>query len=125
MELVSVIVPVYNVEKYLKKCVDSILSQSYQNIEVILINDGSLDGSGEICEAYAKKDERIKYITQNNSGLGKTRNRGIEEASGKYLLFVDSDDYIENTMIEKLYHNITESHADVASCGIYNVYRQK
>lgn len=113
MELVSVIVPVYNVEKYLKKCVDSILSQSYQNIEVILINDGSLDGSGEICEAYAKKDERIKYITQNNSGLGKTRNRGIEEASGKYLLFVDSDDYIENTMIEKLYHNITESHADV------------
>jgi len=125
MELVSVIVPVYNVEKYLKKCVDSILSQSYQNIEVILINDGSLDGSGEICEAYAKKDERIKYITQNNSGLGKTRNRGIEEASGKYLLFVDSDDYIENTMIEKLYHNITESHADVASCGVYNVYRQK
>ena len=125
MELVSVIVPVYNVEKYLKKCVDSILSQSYQNIEVILINDGSLDGSGEICEAYVKKDERIKYITQNNSGLGKTRNRGVEEASGKYLLFVDSDDYIENTMIEKLYHNITESHADVASCGVYNVYRQK
>ena len=108
MELVSVIVPVYNVEKYLKKCVDSILSQSYQNIEVILINDGSLDGSGEICEAYAQKDERIKYITQNNSGLGKTRNRGVEEASGKYLLFVDSDDYIENTMIILVLRFITE-----------------
>lgn len=76
MELVSVIVPVYNVEKYIKKCVDSILAQTYQNIEIILINDGSLDGSGAICEAYAKEDERIKYITQNQFGTWKNEKSG-------------------------------------------------
>ncbi len=125
MPLVSVIVPVYNVEKYLKKCIDSILGQTYKELEIILINDGSTDSSDLICREYAKGDFRIRYLSQENRGLGRTRNRGIEEAKGEYLLFVDSDDYIEKTMVQHLYHNIIKSGADVASCGIYNVFQKK
>ena len=123
--LISVIVPVYRVEKYMERCVKSILSQTYKNLEVILVDDGSPDQCPAICDACAEKDASVKVIHQENKGLSGARNAGIDAASGEYLAFVDSDDYIENTMIEKLYHNITESHADVASCGVYNVYRQK
>lgn len=100
--LISVIVPVYNVEKYLGKCVDSLLGQTYRELEIILVDDGSPDRCGEICDAYAKKDHRIKVIHKENGGLSDARNAGIKKASGEYLLFVDSDDYIERDLIEKV-----------------------
>src|SRR5690606_16938614 len=93
-ELISVVIPVYNVELYLDQCIRSIIDQSYSNIEIILINDGSTDGSHEICEPWANKDGRIKYIKQINQGLGPTRNRGINLANGRYITFIDSDDWI-------------------------------
>ncbi|MGN0557411.1 MAG: glycosyltransferase family 2 protein [Acutalibacteraceae bacterium] len=99
---VSVIVPVYNTEKYLGKCVDSILSQSYADIELILINDGSSDRSGEICDSYAEKDSRVAVIHQPNSGVSAARNAGISAATGEFLMFVDSDDCIERDYIEAL-----------------------
>lgn len=125
MHSVSIIVPVYNVEKYLAKCIESILSQTYRDIEVLLIDDGSTDGSADICKEYSRQDDRIRYIRQENGGLGNARNRGIQEASGKYILFIDSDDYIAENMVEQLYQNIITSGADMATCGIYNVFQQK
>jgi len=103
--LISVIVPVYNVEPYLKRCLDSILSQTYKNLEIILINDGSTDNSGEICEEYSKKDKRIRLIHQINKGAASARNVGLNIVKGSYITFVDSDDYIECDMLEKLYDN--------------------
>ncbi len=125
MPLISVIVPVYNVEKYLEKCLDSILSQTFRDFEVILIDDGSGDGSGEICRRYAQEDKRVRYVRQENGGAGQARNYGVNLAQGKYIAFVDSDDYIDARMLEVLYENITRSGADVASCGVYNVFQQK
>lgn len=125
MPLISVVVPVYNVEKYLRKCLDSILNQSFEEFELLLINDGSTDRSGEICEEYAAVDNRIVCVNQENRGLGGARNKGIEIARGKYILFIDSDDYIDKNMLKQLFGNIEMSKADVASCGIYNVYQQK
>ncbi len=101
MVKVSVIVPVYNVENYLDKCVTSILNQTYSDFELLLVNDGSTDNSGNICEEWAKKDSRIQVIHQENQGLGGARNSGIYAAKGKYLLFVDSDDYIYSQLLEK------------------------
>ena len=92
--LISVIVPVYNVEKYLKKCVNSITSQTYENLEILLVDDGSTDLSGQICNEFEKNDARIKVIHKKNGGLSNARNVGIEKAQGKYLMFVDSDDVI-------------------------------
>lgn len=115
--LVSVIVPVYNNEKFLKKCISSLLTQKYTNIEVILINDGSTDKSGEIIEGYLKKNERIKYINQENSGVADARNRGVESASGKYLLFVDSDDYIGVNYVYDLVHEAEKNNSDLVICG--------
>lgn len=112
-ELVSVIVPVYKVETYLKRCVDSLLSQTYENIEIILIDDGSPDNSGKICDEYAKKDERIKVIHKKNSGVSATRNRGITESNGRYLVFVDSDDWLESTAIELLYEKMITENVDI------------
>lgn len=100
--LVSIIVPIYKTERFLRKCVDSILSQTYTNIEVILVDDGSPDNCGLICEEYAKCDARIKVIHKQNAGLSEARNTGIETANGKYILFVDSDDYLENQTVEML-----------------------
>ena len=102
-ELISVIVPVYNCEKYLGQCVDSILSQTYENIELILVDDGSTDGSPGICDDYRSRDARVKVIHKANGGVSSTRNRGIEEASGKYIVFCDSDDWVEEDMIEHMY----------------------
>ena len=93
--MLSVIIPVYNVEEYLAKCVDSILNQTYKNLEVILVNDGSKDGSGSICDAFAQKDPRVRVIHKENGGLSSARNAGIEAAKGEYITFVDSDDWIE------------------------------
>ena len=115
-EKISVIVPVYNVEKYLKKSIDSIINQTYKNLEIILVDDGSIDDSGKICDEYEKKDARIKVIHQENQGLSKARNNGIEQATGEYIGFVDSDDYIEKKMYEILYEYIIKYDADISIC---------
>ena len=121
-DLISVIVPIYNVEKYLKKCIESIIQQTYDNLEIILINDGSTDNSPKICDNYAKKDKRIKVIHKKNGGLSDARNYGLEIATGKYISFVDSDDYIHKQMIEKLYNNLKANYSDISICNICNVY---
>ena len=95
-ELISIIIPVYKVEKYLEKCINSIIGQTYTNLQIILVDDGSPDNSGKICDKYAKEDSRIEVIHKSNGGLSEARNRGIERAKGKYIGFVDSDDYINN-----------------------------
>lgn len=118
-EKISIIVPIYNVELYLEKCLNSIINQTYTNIEIILVNDGSQDRCGEICEQYAQKDSRIKVIHKENGGLSDARNRGIEFATGKYIGFVDSDDYIASDMYEYLYKLIKEENADVSICDFY------
>ena len=120
-EIISVIVPVYNVEKYLNKCVDSIVNQTYKNLEIILVDDGSPDNCPKICDEYAKKDNRIKVIHKENGGLSDARNKGIEVATGKYIGFVDSDDWIDLNMYEELYKVIKEFNASVAVCNILKV----
>lgn len=117
-DLISVIVPVYNVEKYMSKCVESIQRQTYQNIEIILVDDGSPDHCPEICDQFAKEDSRIKVIHKKNGGLSDARNAGIEVANGEYLAFVDSDDYISREMIEKMYCRIIRDQSDMAICNI-------
>ena len=119
-ELISIIVPIYNVAKYLDRCMKSLLDQSYQNIEIILIDDGSTDDSGEKCEFYSSKDNRINVIHKKNEGLGMARNSGLKIAQGKYVLFVDSDDYIESQMIERLYDKLKKNNADTCFCRYYN-----
>ena len=120
-EVISVIVPVYNVEQYLDKCINSILNQTYKNIEVILVDDGSPDNCGKVCDEYSKMDSRIKVIHKENGGLSDARNVGIDNANGKYICFVDSDDYIENRYIELLYRAIKENNVDIAQCGINKI----
>ena len=105
-ELISIVVPIYNVEKYLEKCVESILRQTYKNIEIILVDDGSPDLCGEICENYKKIDKRITVIHKKNGGLSDARNYGIKHSNGKYITFIDSDDYVERDYIEYLYNLI-------------------
>lgn len=120
--LVSVIVPCYNVEQYLPQCIDSILNQTYQNLEVWLVDDGSPDRCGEICDEYAKKDARIKVINKKNGGLADARNVALDVMTGEYVVFVDSDDYISPTHIEGLYHLIEKYGADVSVntfCSFY------
>lgn len=109
----SIIIPVYNVEKYLGECIESVLTQSFQSYEIILVNDGSTDTSGDICDEYAKKDKRIKVIHQENKGLSGARNKGIVSSTGEYLLFIDSDDYIAENSLEKLHDTIGENDIDV------------
>lgn len=116
-EIVSVIVPAYRVEQYLTRCVESILAQTYPHLEVILVDDGSPDGSGALCDALAARDERIKVIHKENGGLSDARNAGIEAATGEYLMFVDGDDYIAPDMALKLLAAMTESGADAAICN--------
>ena len=108
-ELISVIVPVYKVEKYLNKCVQSIIQQTYTNLEIILVDDGSPDNCPQMCDEWAKKDSRIVVIHKKNGGLSDARNAGIAVAKGKYIGFVDSDDYIESTMYEDLYLAISKT----------------
>ncbi len=115
-KLISVIVPVYNVEQYVSACVDSILSQSYKNIEIILVNDGSQDNSRQICEDYLKSDSRIILINKENGGLSDARNKGIECATGDYLAFIDSDDIIHRDYLKIMSQNIGES--DIAICRL-------
>lgn len=116
--LVSVIVPIYNVEKYLERCVDSIVKQTYLNLEIILVDDGSTDSSGALCDKLAKKDTRIKAIHKCNGGLSDARNKAIDEADGEYLYFVDSDDYIPLDSIEYLLNKLKDSKSDIAIGGM-------
>lgn len=114
--LISVIVPVYNAEKYLDVCLDSIINQTYKNLEIILIDDGATDKSGSICDEYAKKDPRIKVIHKQNEGVSKARNTALDMISGEYVGFVDSDDTIKNEMYELLLSNIIANDSDIAIC---------
>ena len=117
--MISVIVPVYNAELYLRRCIDSILNQTYRNFEVILIDDGSKDGSSLICDEYAYNDTRVRVIHKKNEGVSATRNIGIEEAKGEYISFVDSDDYIDINMLEKMYKTAIKNNSDIVMCEFY------
>ena len=117
---ITVIVPVYNVENYLNKCLDSIIKQTYKNLEIIVVNDGSIDNSGIICQEYAQKDNRIVYIEKENGGQSEARNMGLDRMTGSYVTFVDSDDWIELDYVEILYKKITEYQADIAVGNYYS-----
>jgi len=124
-ELISVVIPVYNVEKYLDNCLTSVLNQTYQNIEILLVDDGSTDESGKICDLYAKKDERIIVFHKTNGGLSSARNYGLEKSKGKYITFIDSDDDIENDYIEYLYYLLKRYHTDMSICSYSIVEREE
>lgn len=119
--ILSVVVPIYNVEKYLSKCIDSILKQTYEDLEILLVDDGSTDSSSVIAQKYADEYEKVKYIRQKNKGLGGARNTGISQAKGNYISFIDSDDYIESTMYETMMKKILEFHIDVCICDYQRV----
>ena len=121
-ELISIIVPVYNVEQYLEKCVDSIINQKYKNLEIILVDDGATDSSGKLCDELAKIDNRIKVYHKENGGLSDARNYGVERATGDYIGFVDSDDYIDSEMYEELYEAIKKENVDVVECNLKIIY---
>lgn len=125
MSKISVVIPVYNVEKYLKRCVESVRKQTLRELEIILVDDGSTDSSGKICDELAEMDSRIIVIHQKNNGLSSARNTGIENATSQYIGFVDSDDYIEEDMYETLYMNIVENDADLAMCDLFHCYEGK
>jgi len=111
--LVSIIVPIYNSEAFLDKCIQSIINQSYKNIEIILVNDGSIDSSGEICDTYSSIDSRVKTIHKNNGGLVSSRKTGLKASTGEYILYIDGDDWIELTLIENYVNQVLKFKADV------------
>ena len=117
LDKVSIIVPIYKVEKELDRCVRSLLGQTYKNIEIILINDGSPDSCPQLCEKYARKDRRIKVVHKENGGLSSARNRGLEVAEGQYISFVDGDDWVEPDFIEALINNLKREKADISIIG--------
>lgn len=123
-DLISVIVPVYNVEKYLHKCVDSIANQTYKNLEIILVDDGSTDNSGKICDEFAEKDGRIKVIHKENGGQATARNMALNDAKGKYISFADSDDWLSDVFIENMHSEILRTDADIAVCARIKVYQK-
>lgn len=123
-DLISVIIPVYNVEMYLNNCIDSVINQTYKNIEIILVDDGSTDDSANICDDYAKKDSRIKVIHKENGGLSDARNAGTKVSTGKYITFIDSDDYIEKDYVEYLYELLTKNKTNM-SIAAYTVISQE
>lgn len=116
-EKISVIITIYNIEKYLEKCLDSVIGQTYDNLEIILVDDGSTDGSASICDRYQEQDSRIRVIHKENEGLVRARKTGVTIATGKYIGYVDGDDWIDCDMYEKLYHNLIESDADIVAAG--------
>lgn len=119
---VSVVIPIYNVEKYLDRCVESVVNQTYKNIEIILVDDGSTDSCPAMCEEWAKKDSRIKVIHKANAGLGMARNTGIDNASGEYIFFFDSDDYVDRTIVEKCVASALDNESDVVIFGYSNSF---
>lgn len=121
--LVTIVIPVYNVEKYLDRCVESIVNQTYKKLEIILVDDGSPDSCPQMCDDWAKKDIRIKVIHKENAGLGMARNSGLEIATGSYILFVDSDDYIAYETVEKCVTEFIKNHSDVIMFGRFDLFR--
>ena len=118
---VSVVIPVYNVEKYLSQCLDSVLSQSLEEIEVIVVNDGSTDGSSNICRQYSKRDKRIRLIEKENGGLSSALNVGIDLASGKYIIFLDSDDFwLDSNILHKMYNGVYSNNKNEQYYNRYN-----
>lgn len=123
--LISVIVPVYNVEKYLKRCIDSILAQTFTDFELLLIDDGSTDNSGEVCDEYVKKDNRIKVFHKINGGVSSSRNLGLDNSKGQYITFVDSDDYVSFAILEILLNKLFEFNADISACCAYRLNKER
>lgn len=124
-DLISIIVPVYNVETYLGRCMESILKQTYKCLEIILVDDGSTDSSGKMCDEYAKTDSRVKVIHKTNGGLSDARNAGLEIATGEYIGYVDSDDWIEPQMYECMYNACVENKAELAVCRYFSEYKDR
>lgn len=122
---ISVIVPVYKVEAYLSRCVDSILCQTFRDIEVILIDDGSPDRCGNMCDGYAKQDRRVHVIHKSNGGLSSARNAGLEQTHGRFISFVDSDDWIDADMLELLYNTLQRHNAQIAECSYRRIYADR
>lgn len=121
-DLISVIVPVYNAEKYLKRCIDSIINQTYKNFEIILVDDGSEDKSSEICDHFFKKDCRVKVIHKKNEGVSSARNEGLNQSKGKYISFIDADDWIERNFLLEMYNELKKHNVDYVTCGYNRVY---
>ena len=115
-ELISVIVPIYKVEAYLERCIGSIVNQTYQNLEIILVDDGSPDSCPDICDAWKEKDDRIKVIHKKNGGLSDARNAGMQIMAGTYISYIDSDDWVANDMYEKMMYAIKKNDADICEC---------
>lgn len=124
-DLISIIVPVYNVEKYVKNCISTLIEQTYVNIEIVVVDDGSLDSSLDICRRMAKEDSRIRVFHKSNGGLSSARNFGINKSTGDYLTFVDSDDYVDRNFVYELYNNLVKYGADVSCCAYRMVYEKK
>lgn len=122
MKKISVVIPVYNVEKYLSECLDSVIYQTYKNLQIILVDDGSTDFSGKICDEYAEKDDRITVVHQSNAGAGAAKNTGLELIDGDYFSIIDSDDYIELDMYEKMVNSLEKYNSDIAQCLFRNVF---
>lgn len=122
MKTISVVIPVYNVEKYLSECLDSVVNQTYKNLQIILVDDGSTDSSGKICDEYAEKDNRITVVHQKNAGAGAAKNTGLELIDGDYFSIIDSDDYIELDMYEKMVNSLEKYNSDIAQCLFRNVF---
>lgn len=123
--IVSIIIPVYNAKKYLANTLDSVIKQTYKNLEIILVNDGSTDNSKDICESYAKIDKRIKVINKENGGVSSARNYGLALAKGEYISFIDSDDFLVTDMIETLVNDIQNTNAEIAVCGYWHVTEEE
>jgi len=122
MSLISIIVPVFNVAEYLPRCLNSIINQTYSDLEVIIVDDGSTDGSPLICDEYASMDSRIKVVHKLNGGLSSARNTGLDMCTGEFVIFIDSDDWMDVEMVKSLYDAICSTGADIATCGIINVF---
>ena len=119
---ISVIIPVYKVEEYISRCIKSVVDQTYSNLEIILVDDGSPDNCPAICDKWAEKDSRIKVIHKKNGGLSDARNAGMQIASGEFIGFVDSDDWISKEMYQLLYENMKENESDISACGVKLVW---
>lgn len=125
LDLISIIVPVYNVENYIEKCIISIINQTYKNLEILLIDDGSTDNSGNICKLWSLKDKRIKYFYKKNGGVCSARNKGLAEANGEYIGFIDADDWISPIMYERLYFLLKKYNCNLSICGRTRVIEEK
>lgn len=123
-DLISIIVPCYKVEEYLEQCIKSIVNQSYKNLEIILVDDGSPDNCSLICDEWSNRDSRIKVVHKENGGLSSARNEGLDIAKGKYISFIDSDDFVDETFIESLYINLKQNDADISCCGYYHYFNE-